>query len=127
MDENDTDSWRASLKRASDTLLGLAQNRLELFALELQEEKIRILSLFTWLAVALAIVVTGLLIGLITLAVYCWSVSGYFGLAGLALALLSIGSAMLWAVHAQLQRKPPPFAATIGEFSKDRNCLRHDA
>ena len=127
MDEGGEGNWGASVKRVSGTLFGLVQNRLELFALEWQEEKIRLLSLLTWLAVALAIGIAGLLIGISALALYCWSVAGYLGLAGLGLALLLIGSAMLWIIHLQLQERPLPFAATVGEFAKDRDCFRHDA
>ena len=38
----ETGGWLDSLRRTGDSLLGLAQSRFELFAVELQEEKCRL-------------------------------------------------------------------------------------
>ena len=59
--------WQNSVRRAGDTLLGLAQNRFELFAVELQEEKQRALGVIVWLVVALSLIVAGLLNMLVVL------------------------------------------------------------
>lgn len=115
-----------SLHRIGDSLLGLAQSRIELFAVELREEKLRDLNLLAWLVVALALVVAGLLIGLGALAVYLWDIAGHFGVAGLALATVASGAGMLWGIRRRIQHGPIPFAETIDGFRKDRECLRQD-
>ena len=121
--EHSTGGWRNSLRRACDSLLGLAQGRLELFAVELQEEKLRALNVIVWLVVALTLGVAGLLLGLGALAFYLWAVAGYYGLGGLALALLAASAGVLWAIHRRIRTGPTPFVETLGEFRKDRECL----
>jgi len=126
---NDTsrgDGWVSSLRRTGDSLLGLAQSRIELFAVELQEEKLRALHIIIWLVIALALVVAGLLVGLGALAICLWNVAGYWGLAGLAAASLAMGAGALWRTHHRICNGPTPFAETIGEFKKDSACLRRN-
>lgn len=93
---------------------------------KLQEEKLRALNLIVWLVVALALVVAGLLVVLSALAICLWGIAGYFGLVGLALATLAAGAGVLWAIRGRIRNDPTPFAETIGEFKKDRECLRND-
>jgi uncharacterized membrane protein YqjE len=118
--------WLNSLRRTGDSLLGLAQSRFELFAVELQEQKLRALKLMVWLVVALALVVAGLIVGLGALAIYLWNIAGYWGLIGLALTSIGAGAGALWRTHYRIENGPTPFAETIGEFKKDRECLRND-
>lgn len=120
------DGWLNSLRRIGDALIGLAQGRLELFAVELQEEKLRALGIVVWLTIAFALIVAGILVGFGALGVYLWAIAGYYGLAGLALALLAAGACVLWTLHHQIISNRTPFAGTIGEFEKDRKCLRSD-
>lgn len=125
MDEQERTSggWLDSLRRTGDSLLGLAQNRFELFAVELQEEKLRALNTLVWLVVALALIVAGVLVGLGALAIYLWSVAAYFGLIGLALVSLAAGGGLLWYIHNRIRTGPSPFSKTVDEFKKDRTCL----
>jgi uncharacterized membrane protein YqjE len=120
------DGWLNSLRRTGDSLLGLAQSRIELFAVELQEEKLRALRVTIWLVIALALVVAGMLVGLSALAICLWNVAGYWGLVGLAVASLGTGAGALWRTPHGMGNGPTPFAETIGEFKKDRACLRRN-
>jgi uncharacterized membrane protein YqjE len=120
------DGWLNSLRRAGDSLLGLAQSRFELFAAELQEEKLRALTTIAWVVVALVLVAAGLLVGLGALAIYLWDIARYFGLAGLALVTMAAGTGILLAIRRRLQNGPAPFSETINEFRKDRECLGKD-
>jgi len=117
--------WLNSLRSASDNLLGLAQNRFELFAVEFQEQKLRALNIIVWLVLALALIVAGLLVGLGALALYLWRIAGFLGLTGLALVTLAAGAALLWRIHQRIRNGPTPFAQCIDEFRKDRECLRN--
>jgi len=121
---DNTGGWSGRFRRVLDALLGLAQNRIELFAVELQEEKLRAVRLAVWCTVALTLCAGGLLICLGALALFLWTVGGYWGLMGLALALLSASAAMLWWLRRGILGGPQPFADTLAEFKKDRECLR---
>lgn len=128
MDPSDhkASGWLHSLRRMGDSVLGLAQSRFELFTVELQEEKLRALNLVVWLVVAITLGVAGLLVGLGALAIWLWSVAGYFGLIGLMLAALAAAAGVLWGIRRRIRTGPAPFAETLAEFRKDRECLRHD-
>ena len=115
--------WLNSLRRTCDSLVGLAQSRFELFTVELQEEKLRTLNLIFWLFVALTLGVAGLLVGLGALAIYLWDVAGYFGLVGLALMALAAAAGVWGNIRRRIRNGPAPFAETIAEFRKDRECL----
>lgn len=122
-----TDGWLGSLRRMGDSMMVLAQNRLELFAVELQEEKLRALNLISWLVIALALVVAGLLVGLGALALYLWHIAGYWGLIGLAAVSLAAGVVALRLIHRWICNGPTPFSETIGEFKRDCSFLRKDS
>ena len=94
--------------------------------MECLEEKQRTLTVVDWLAVALALLVSGLLLAVGALAIYLWAMGGYFGLIGLALATLAAGVGVLYRIHHQIQSGPSPFSETIEQFRKDRACLLDD-
>lgn len=118
------DGLMEALRRSGDSLLGLAQSRLELFAVELQEEKLRAINLLIWLSIALALGMAGILVAVGALALFLWGVAGYLGLIGLALVTLSGSAGLLWWLHSRLQTGRTPFSTTVTEFQKDREWLR---
>jgi uncharacterized membrane protein YqjE len=123
-DDPKPDGWLDALRRSGDSVLGLVQNRLEIFSVELQEEKLRTIKLLIWLGVALALGIAAILVAAGALAIFLWQVAGYWGLVGLA--LLTLGGAagiVLW-LRQQLHTGPTPFSTTVAEFKKDRACLR---
>jgi uncharacterized membrane protein YqjE len=122
--EHPPDGWLEGLRRAGDSLLGLVQSRFELFTIELQEEKLRALNLVVWLVIGLTLGAAGLLVGLGALALWLWHVAGYFGLIGLMLAALAAAGGVLWWLRRRIRTGPAPFAETLTEFRKDRECLR---
>ena len=113
-----------SARRMGKSLLDLLHTRAELFSLELQEEKVRALRLVLWVAAAIAVGVSGLLIAMGALALWVWEVAGYWGLAGLAMGALGAAAGILWGVHRSVTNGPVPFAGTVAEFKKDAACLR---
>jgi uncharacterized membrane protein YqjE len=119
MAEPESGGWLATLRRLRDSALGLARTRLELFALELQEEKLRTINVFAWVAAALTLGAAGLLALIGTLALFVWRTAGYAGLAGLGVLLLAAAVAIFWRVRRAVLEGPPPFSATIAEFQKD--------
>ena len=100
------------------------RTRAELFAVELQEEKLRAIRLLLWVAAAIALGVAGLLVAIGGLALFFWELAGYWGLAGLAAGALGLAAIILWIIHRRITHGPAPFAGTVAEFRKDAECLR---
>jgi len=118
------DGWTETLRRSGDSLLGLVQSRLELFTVELQEEKLRAINLLIWLTIALALGVAGLLVAVGALALFLWHAAGYLGLIGLAVLTLACAAGLLWWLRQKLETGLTPFNTTVTEFKKDREWLR---
>lgn len=112
-----------ALRRLGETLVAAAEHRLELFAVELQVEKVRALDV---LVRAAALVVLGLLTlvaGTATVVVALWHTSPVLVLAGVTL-LYGLGAAgLLASIRRRLQAGPKPFAGTLEELRKDRACF----
>jgi len=121
---NNPGGWLDSVARIVRSLTALAQNRFELFTVELQEEKLRLLKMLVWLVLAATLGVAGVLVAITTLAFWLWASVGYVGLIGLSVATLTVAGGILWTVRRRLQTGPPPFAQTVDEFRKDTECLR---
>lgn len=112
------------MRRMGDSFLALTRNRLELFTVELQEEKLRLLNLLIWITLAAALGFAGVFILVIALAFWLWAVAGYLGLIALALAALAAAVGIVFGIRNKLQTSPAPFAQTVAEFRKDGGCLR---
>jgi uncharacterized membrane protein YqjE len=122
--EQKSGGWANSLRRTGESILGLTQSRLELLAVELQEEKLRALVLVLKLGIALTLGAAGLLVVIGALGLFLWNAAGYWGLVALALITLGGAAGMLWTLRRQIERGPAPFADTVAEFRKDREWLR---
>lgn len=112
-----------SFKTLGDSLLGSVQDRLELFSIELQEEKFRLIRIFLWISAA---VFTGLMVvafASLTLVYLFWESARLAVLGGLtafyAVALVVI----IVTFRRYLARQPGPFAATLKEIGEDRECI----
>ncbi len=112
-----------SLRNIGPSLIGLLRTRLELFGIELAEEKER--------AAQLALVAAfGLLFGGLTLLmlnvlvlVHFWHTHRYEAI--LALIVLYGGGVVLclWRLQATLAARPPMFEATMAELKADLEAL----
>ena len=122
--EQETAGVMESIRRLGSSLAGLLQTRAELFAVELQEEKLRAIRLLVWISAAIALGVAGLLVAIIGLALFLWELAGYWGIAGLAAIVLGLAAIILWNIHRRISRSPAPFAGTVAEFRKDAECLK---
>jgi uncharacterized membrane protein YqjE len=116
-------NWSQSLQRIGESLVGLLRGRFELFAVEWQEEKFRLLNLLFWCGFAVTMGAAGLLIGMAVLALWLWEVAGYAGLIGLSVVSLAIAGGLVWKIRQKILSGDPPFAQTAAEFRKDAECL----
>lgn len=117
------DGLHAVLRRISDSLLGLAQSRLQLFALEVQSEKLRLLDILLWFSFGAVLGSVGLLLGTMALGIVVWEIAGIAGLLVMMGVFLGASIIVFWRLRGWLRRGPTPFADTIAEFRKDRSCF----
>lgn len=113
-----------SLRALCDGLLASGARRLELFSLELQEEKIRLIQVFIWIS---AVVVSGVMavtFASLALVYVFWESARLAVLGGLALFYVVACLTVVVAFRRYLKRQPAPFDATLEEFGKDRACIR---
>ncbi len=115
-----------SLGRIGTSLLGLMQNRLELFSVEWQEEKLRLLDLLVWFSIAVAVGAAGIFVVIIALAFLLWEMAGAIGMAVLGVFALAVASIIIWKIRQKIRTALPPFSQTGAEFRKDTICLRSE-
>ncbi len=122
-----TSGFLGSVRAFVDGLLGSLQGRVELLAIELQEEKLRLIQAYVWVSAAMFLGALTLLFGSLAL-VYAFTESSRPAvLAGLAVAYGVAFSLVLLAFRRYLRRQPRPFAGTIEELKEDRACIRPDS
>ncbi|MBI2927490.1 MAG: phage holin family protein [Verrucomicrobia bacterium] len=112
------------LRTLLHTALDAAQNRVDLFAVELREEQRRLLTLLLWAAAVLLF--AGMAAVVLTLAVillfegpartYAAAAVGLLYLVG---AILAYRSLRVW-----LKKQPQPFSESSEQLKKDREWLR---
>jgi uncharacterized membrane protein YqjE len=112
----------ASVRRLLDTGLALVQTRFELFTLELQEEKQRLVIILVCAGLAVAFAWMAVTFVTLTIVYLFWETARLVVLALFALLYLGLTLAMLYTIWARL-KKGKPFAATLEELKKDRQCL----
>jgi uncharacterized membrane protein YqjE len=113
----------ATLRTLGDHLLAGAQERLELFSLELQEEKFRLVRAFVWICAALFTGMLALTFASLAL-VYCfWDSARLAVLGGLAMFYAAALGAIILGYRCCAARQPVPFAATRQEIAEDRACI----
>jgi uncharacterized membrane protein YqjE len=109
-------------KRLAERLLVSGENRLELFLLELEEERNRFLRA---LGLVLGVAIFGLLAGVsltVVIVVFFWHVSPVVALVMLT-TLYSAISFFLYRRFALLKRDWRMLPATLDQIRKDRQCL----
>ena len=120
-DANHT-SLFGSLKRLGDLAVSTAYNRVELFAVELQEEKCRLIQAILLTAAAIALGVTALTLVTITVVVLFWENGRVPALCVLS-GLFVIATLFIIRALNKVLASAPGFRGTLGELEKDRACF----
>jgi uncharacterized membrane protein YqjE len=113
----------SSVRRLIDTGLGLAQTRLELLSVELQQEKNRLIEMLAWMLIAVVLGLMAMILVSFTLVVLFWDSARIVVL--VLLCVLYVGGAA-WAVQRArktLKQSRTPLKDSIEELKKDRACL----
>jgi uncharacterized membrane protein YqjE len=111
-----------SSKRVGERLLTIAENRLELLAVEVQEERDRLIHA---LLLALALATLGLLAGMAlsaAIVVMFWAYSPVMALL-ILVALYAAGTICLYARLHRLRQEWETLPATREQLRKDRECV----
>jgi uncharacterized membrane protein YqjE len=113
-----------SLRDLADGLLGSARDRLELFALELQEEKLRFFQTFIWVSAAIFAAMLVVMFASLTIVYLFWQTARVAVLVAFTVVYLAAFLAILRKCRRMLDRTSRPFEATLAELQEDRGCLR---
>jgi uncharacterized membrane protein YqjE len=122
-----SEGYLSSLRSLGDNLLGSLQDRLELFTTELQEEKFRLVQTSMWISAALFAGMLAITFASLTLVYLFWDSARIGVLFGLTVFYSAALTFVIIAFRRYLGRQPKPFAATLQEIGKDRECIRHES
>ncbi|WP_457323798.1 phage holin family protein [Roseateles sp. P5_E11] len=114
----------APLRRLGVSLLTLSRIRLELFAIEAQEEKERIASLLLWAVLAALLAGFGLLMGLVLITVAFWDDHRLLALGGGTVVLIAAAVVAVLKVKKLIDQPASLFQSSIGELRADAEALR---
>lgn len=114
-----------SARRLLITLLALVQNRIEIFGIELQEEKCRLVEVLLWGAIAIILAALAVITLSLGLVIILWEYTILRNVCMIVLGLIYIIGA--WIAFRQVTKKlrdeNKPFEETIKALSKDLSCL----
>lgn len=116
----------ASLRGLLATALALLQTRFELLATELEEEKLRLLGILVYGAVAVLLLCIGAVFLAIFLALLWWD-HRLLVIGGFTLAFLLGGGAAWFLAQRQAHSGSRVFAASLAELQQDRQALKADS
>jgi uncharacterized membrane protein YqjE len=109
-------------QRILRTLFDLAQTRLELFLVELQEQRVQVFDALLLVAVCSVCGLLTLVLLTFTLVVIFWETHRVLVLILLTLGYAGGATLAYWNLRNRLQRWPA-FAATLDQLKKDRACI----
>ena len=112
-----------SFRALGDGILAAAHQRLELFSLELHEEKLRLVQTFIWITAAIFTGVLVVTFASLTVVYVFWETARLAALGGLTLLYAAALITVVICFRRFLTRQPKPFAATLHEITADRSCI----
>lgn len=115
--------WRKTVFGISSSLVRLLRTRLEIFALELGQEKLRFIKLFGLALVALQLLMLALLIATMLVVMFFWSDENRYVLLALLAAGYGMAGIILLAVVRHGVSVATPFAVTLEELGRDAQLL----
>jgi len=113
----------STFARLFKTLRDVAENRLELFLIELKEERIRLFDALFLLAIGIVCGMMTLLLVTATVVIVFWDTHRLLVLVLLAAAYGAAATVAFIKLRSRLQRWQD-FSATLEQFKKDRTCFK---
>ncbi len=113
-----------SIRHLAGSLLGAAHTRLEIFATEIDEERVRLEQLALLALSAVTCLAMTMALGVAFVLIYFWDTHRLLAV-GLLVALFAAMTAALgWILYVRIKTRPAPFAISRAELAKDRDMLR---
>jgi uncharacterized membrane protein YqjE len=122
---SDSPGFLSSLRSLGDGLLATVHDRLELFSVELQEEKFRLIQTFVWISAAIFAGMMAITFASLTLVYLFWESARLAVLGGLTVFYAGALVAIIISLRRFIARQPSPFSATRQEITEDRTCIRN--
>lgn len=113
-----------SLRALVDGLLASVQDRVALFGVELEEEKLRLIQTLIWIAALIVTGVVAVAMASATLVYLFWDTARTTIMVGLCAVHVALFVGVLIAFRRMLARQPRPLAASLEEIEEDRRCVR---
>jgi uncharacterized membrane protein YqjE len=113
----------ASLRSLCDSGIALLQNRIKLFSVELEEQKIRFVRLLALVAAAVFLANTAILAITITIIVVVGERARVPVMIGLCVLYSGAALIAFLALRKEIKDGPEPFEGTISEIKRDREWL----
>jgi uncharacterized membrane protein YqjE len=113
-----------ALRALGATLLALVCARVQLIAIELQEEKARAGQKLVLVVLAALFLAMGMLLAAFLVVVLFWDTHRMLAAGGVTLLYLGIGGWALVRLREMSHNSPPTLSATMGEFANDLRLLR---
>ena len=114
----------SSLRRMLSTLLGMLQNRLELFSLELQDEREWLVGTLVWASALVFLSGCALTLITITIVLLTPAEAQRYVLVALCLVYIALAVGGAIGLRKRLNEKPPAFKDTVSELKKDIASLQ---
>ena len=114
----------ASVRRMADTALSTLHNRIELFALELQEEKFRLITLLLWVAAAIFFCVLAISFVAVAIVYFSPEKARPYVLGAFCLIFIGLAVSAVAGLRKELLERPSPLSDTLSELKKDIHWLR---
>jgi uncharacterized membrane protein YqjE len=115
-----------SLRGLGSNLLGTVHDRIELFTVELHEERLRLVQVLLWIgAIGFAAVMAMTFLSL-TVVYLFWDNARLAVLGGLAFFYVAALVGIAFAFRRYLARQPRPFDDTLRELREDRSCMQNE-
>lgn len=108
-------------------LIGTLSDRVQLLAVELNEEKIRLLQNLALGTACAFLAGMAVIMGSVSLVYAFWESARLMVLLGLTLAYLIGAIVLLLVIRRRLATQPRPFQATLEELAADRTCLHRES
>jgi uncharacterized membrane protein YqjE len=112
-----------SLRNLATTVVALLQNRIELLATDLEEERIRLLQLLFWAAGALFFFALGVLMIAMLIVLVLWDSHRLAGIIVLAAVFLALGVGLAIGVRNRMNMRSRLFSSSLDELAKDKDRL----
>ncbi len=112
-----------NLRGFADSLIGSAHDRLELLAVELHEEKFRLIQIFIWISGIVFLAMLAMVCISFAVVVLLWDTARVAAVVTLAVGYSLGFVAAVLGFRRYLKTQPKPFSATLSELRQDRECI----